>query len=174
MSGIKDSDSIPSPSDKANAEEMFRDQSGEIDLIKVAHTVSRLHRKESVQHTAVKELAEAKERHEEAIKAHKQEFNTHKESTETKLNDIMVCLKGDAMGMSKGLVEDHKDVKSMMTEVYEKVTNKDATTHKTKRSEPQDDQFWNNTKIILLFLGKVCVGLFAFAGLIVAILELLK
>lgn len=33
------------------------------------------------------------------------------------------------------------------------------------------DPFWNNAKIILIFLGKVGVGLFAIAGLALSIIE---
>lgn len=177
MPGITDSDSIPSPSDRSNADEMFRDDNGDLSLQKVAHTVSRLHRKESVQHVAVKEVLANQRKCIEKIDSVEQDYTEHKAQTGAQLRDIVTCLKGDEFGMSQGLIGDHNEVKSMITELYTRETGKkptDSAIEKNKGYGPGSDPFWYKTKIIMIFLGKVAVGLFAIAGLTMSIIEAFK
>ena len=162
---ITDSDTIPTDADRQNAKEMF--QHGEtLDVEKMAHTVARLHRKESTQQNVVAQLADSVENVKEDVKTLTCAFNDHCEEFREHSDDVTYCLKGDKMGAYGGMIKEQQRQGGLVEEIYETVTRKDATTKKVSKESNQalsgENNLWvERAKGVITVLAWLALALIA-------------
>ena len=166
MSDPYESDSIPNEHDALSALEMFCDEHGCVSVDRLARTVGRLHRKEGAHQAAINALRNSVEQTRDHIDTLAVEFNEHKDNTMLHNKEIKTCLLGDEMGMSKGLIAEHKEVKAMITEIYQQQTGK----HDTTAIHKKDDNEYIKKVVymivgVLIFLGAVVPMILSLLGL---------
>lgn len=164
---IRDSDTIPTPQDQANALEMFKGQDGIIDTVKIANTVARLHRKESHQQHTLAKLSTDLDDLGTSVDTLANEFKTHRLESQKEIGDIKTCLMGDTMGTFGGLIAEQKLHGAKLDEIFTAITGKDATTKKMKKPEKtESDPFWQQAKGVILFLAWLITTVIAGLALI--------
>lgn len=157
MSDIRDSDTIPTEQDKQNAAEMFGDSDGNMDNVKIANTIARLHRKGTQYQKTMSELSTQVDDLDTSVATLAREFKSHR----TETADIKTSLVGDALGQSRGLITEHKEQGAKIDDILAIVSGKDATTKKTRKPSGEDEY----KKFV--YMG---IGVIAFVGWLVPII----
>jgi len=160
---ITDSDSIPTDVDRQNAKEMFM-HDGSLDVDKMAHTVARLHRKESLQQGTIAEMSQTLEQVQGEVGNLTTEFKDHCSEFREHRDQVEYCLRGDKLGAYGGMISEQQRQGGLLEEVYEHVTKKDATTKKTPRSG--SDPFVERMKGVILFAAWGITTLLALLAII--------